>query len=158
MPWGEPERRDFDSEELKGKHYITFREVREFGYVDAIAKVMRLKEPHKLHTLRTKDMSVPSRRRFIRDGTHGQNTDLEVEIINVEKIQYIKITEEFAKADIATNNPPLSGSYKRDLYHVLKTLHPGFFPSVLYINYLQPVIKNRQISLDGKILGRQAVL
>ncbi len=153
MPWGEDEHRDFDNESIKGKRYITFKEVREYGYVNAIEKVMQLMEPFKTTTFRSKDMTG---RRFIRDGYRGSNTDFEIEIWKVEKTQFIKLTEEQCKADIATNNPPISRSYKQDMFHILHFLHGSlYFPSTLYINHIRPVVKNRQISLDGKVLGRK---
>jgi len=156
MPYGEERAPvDYEGVGVKGKQYITFRECREYGYVQPIQKVMRVLEPHKLHTLRSSDMTG---RRFIRDGTRGTNTDLEVEIWKVEKILFLRLTEEFCKADLATNNPPVTRSYKHDLYGVLKTLMGQHFPSVFYINYLRPVIKSRQVSLDGEILGRKVEL
>lgn len=153
MPWGEVEKRDYDNEEIKGKRYITFSEVREYGYVEPIQKVMHIVEPFKHTTFRTRDMLG---KRFIRNGTNGMNTDFEIEIWKVEKTQFIRLTEEQCKADIASAHPPLNGSYKRDVYFILQFLHGSkYFPSVLYINYIRPVVKNRQVNLEGEILGRR---
>jgi hypothetical protein len=152
MPWEKPVLRDFDEEEIKGKRYITFTDVREYGYANVIAKVMRLKEPHKFHTLRPRPAEG---RRFIRNGATGTNTDLEIEITKCEKVMFIKLSEEFCKADLATNNPPVTRCYKTDLYGVLKHFYPKFFPSQLFVLYFEPVAKIRQVNLDGGVMGRR---
>jgi hypothetical protein len=152
MPFGEKEPLpDYDGAEIKGKRYITFTDIPEFGYVDCAEKAVGLKLPIKSHTLRPK---AQMGRRFIREGVYGRNTDLEIDIYKNEKTRFINITEEFAKADLATDNPPVTGSYKHDLYNVLKTFYPKYFPAELYILYFRPVIKERQSTLENKIIRK----
>jgi len=133
-----------------GRKYITFSEKREYGYTDVIEKVMRIKKPWKLHTIRTTDMTGI---RVIRDGTIGKVTDYMIRITHVERIMLVRISDEFAKADLATDNPPITGSYKSDLLKLISDLHGHYPTAFMYINYLEPVMQNKQVGLDGEMVG-----
>lgn len=152
MPFENENRPDYDGAFVKGRRYITFTDVPEYRYVNVIKKVMGIERPMKSHTLRPKYQELGVR--YIRDGKYGTNTDLMVEIVKVEHARFIDLTEEFAKADLATDTPPVGKSYKRDLYGVLKTFYPRFFPSFLHVIHLKPVAQVRQVTLDGEVKRR----
>jgi len=146
----EGEKYNNDGGKMKsGKKYITFSEKREYGYSDVIDKVMRIKKPWKLHTIRTSDMTGV---RVIRDGTIGKVTENTIRITHVERVMVVRITDEFAKADLATDNPPITGTYKSDLLKLLCDLHGHHMPPYMYVNYIETIAQNKQISLRGDVV------
>ncbi|MHB8153840.1 MAG: hypothetical protein ACYDG3_12400 [Bacillati bacterium] len=92
---------------------IVIREDSIYGFEHVIDKMMGREEPRITSMLRMKPFELGVYR--IRDGRTKKLTHDGIEVTNSRPVGWMLLTNEEAKALLGTNNPPIFGTYIRDL-------------------------------------------
>jgi hypothetical protein len=92
---------------------IVVREDSVYGFDHVIDKMMHRSEPHINSMLRIKPFNAGVYR--IRDGRTKKLTHDGIEITTNKPVGWMMLTNEEAKSLLGTSNPPIFGTYLRDL-------------------------------------------
>jgi len=132
------------------EHIITIKDDFIFGYVNVIDKVMHRKTPYIIHLLKRKEFQ-PGRYR-IRNGQTKRLTQDEFNVIKVDKIMWITLTQDESKGILGIeNDDQIIKDYKSYLrcLRMYFSKHDMSFVNhpFMYLHTIEPIEKPIQQTL-----------
>lgn len=132
-----PRKPETDQDEER-ERIITIREDSIYNYSDVLDKICRRKQPYITKLLRGRQF--PNGVYKIRDERIKRMTPERLEILNSERVMWLKLTNEQAREILGTDEPPLEiyKNYLRQLKALLKRHEHAFMNHpLMYLHEIQ---------------------